>query len=84
MEEVQDDIKTSDECIEHSRSADISVAALKRSSESCEKGNILMTAKQEALKKNFIRDFLCVCYKLYLHDCTFVVRHNFFLQQIWE
>ncbi|XP_038890921.1 tRNA (guanine(37)-N1)-methyltransferase 2 isoform X1 [Benincasa hispida] len=36
VEEVQDDSKISNEYVEHSRSADISVAALKRSSESCE------------------------------------------------
>lgn len=51
VEEVQENSKISDETVEHSRSADISVSVLKRSSESCEKGNILITAKQEALKK---------------------------------
>lgn len=42
VQEVQD-IEISNKFVEHSRSADISVAVLKRSSESCEneKGNIL-------------------------------------------
>ncbi|XP_022157593.1 tRNA (guanine(37)-N1)-methyltransferase 2 isoform X2 [Momordica charantia] len=37
VEEVQENSKISDETVEHSRSADISVSVLKRSSESCEK-----------------------------------------------
>lgn len=43
VQEVQDYIKISNKSVEQSRSADISVAVLKRSSESCEneKGNIL-------------------------------------------
>lgn len=39
VEEVHGSVKTSDESVEGSRSADVSVAALKRSSECCEKDN---------------------------------------------
>lgn len=45
VEEVRANIKVSTESVEDSRSGDASVVALKRSSESCEKGNICITAK---------------------------------------
>lgn len=45
VEEVQGSVKTSDESVEGSRSADVSVAALKRSSECCEKGKIPIKSK---------------------------------------